>query len=515
MEGEGLWEKLNKTKIKLPITKKQVEGVKHALTKGTRDNWPPQSRALFAKYGDRKVLPSSFVACRYPISTNEMVKNVANLLGRKVPHDDLFHLQILFSVEGAPELAIDKNEDMRLRTAKHKRARPEMECIPLQYNGGTMTLNEMVDNTMKLMGKEKFFSYSSFLNNCQDFVLNFMKANQLSGDMAWIKQDIADLLPKWAKKLADVGTDFKNIQKLVVEGKGNGVDKNRTSAGDVFPPRDLTKYNFKVLPKPFNTSPNKWDKVLSGLDAKQLKEVKNWAHKFLNSVPEWKIDNDDNRYRAALVLYDRASDYLTYGNKSGGGNRRTQAINRAKELYEIYMMGEFNTENENMLRRISSIITDLSSGNRQVKEDAIERLAEIDTYRTKSANKRDPYDAPSRGDIDGDGISGSGKRQDMMRRAYFRLDAIFSFLSTLPRRDRKRLKLWGLANDISDAIRYGDEEEENRALTSLTHLEEKIEKLRRARDATDSNSDSDGEAAPRSGRGILDNYKKLNSLMIL
>lgn len=311
MEGEGLFDRLNKTKIKLPITKKQVEGVKHALTKGTRDNWPPQSRALFAKYGDRKVLPSSFVACRYPISTNEMVKNVANLLGRKVPHDDLFHLQILFSVEGAPELAIDKNEDMRLRTAKHKRARPEMECIPLQYNGPTMTLNEMVDNTMKLMGKEKFFSYSSFLNNCQDFVLNFMKANQLSGDMAWIKQDIADLLPQWAKKLSDVGTNFKNIQKLLVEGK---------------------------------------------------------------SI-------------------------------SGAGNRRTQAINRAKELYEIYMMAEFNTENENMLRKISSIISDLASGNRQVKEDAIERLAEIDTYRTKSANKRrDPYDAPSRGDIDGDGI---------------------------------------------------------------------------------------------------------------
>jgi hypothetical protein len=238
-----------------------------------------------------------------------MVKNVANLLGRKVPHDDLFHLQILFSVEGAPELAIDKNEDMRLRTAKHKRARPEMECIPLQYNGGTMTLNEMVDNTMKLMGKEKFFSYSSFLNNCQDFVLNFMKANQLSGDMAWIKQDIADLLPQWAKKLSDVGTNFKNIQKLLVEGK---------------------------------------------------------------SI-------------------------------SGSGNRRTQAINRAKELYDIYMR-EYSIENENMLHRISSIIADLHRGDSQIKEDAIERLAEIDTYRTKSANKRDPYDAPSRGDIDGDGI---------------------------------------------------------------------------------------------------------------
>jgi hypothetical protein len=160
------------------------------------------------------------------------------------------------------------------------------------------------------MGKEKFFSYSSFLNNCQDFVLNFMKANQLSGDMAWIKQDIADLLPQWAKKLSDVGTNFKNIQKLLVEGKGN---------------------------------------------------------------------------------------------KSGGGNRRQQAINRAKELYDIYMR-EYSIENENMLHRISSIIADLHRGDSQIKEDAIERLAEIDTYRTKSANKRDPYDAPSRGDIDGDGI---------------------------------------------------------------------------------------------------------------
>ena len=507
-DGSGLWEKLNKTKIKLPITKKQVEGVKHALTKGTRDNWPPQSRTLFAKYGDRKVLPSSFVACRYPISTNEMVKNVANLLGRKVPHDDLFHLQILFSVEGAPELALDKNEDMRLRTAKHKRARPEMECIPLQYNGPTMTLNEMVDNTMKLMGKEKFFSYSSFLNNCQDFVLNFMKANQLSGDMAWIKQDIADLLPKWAKKIADIGTDFKNIQKLVVEGKGNGVDKNRTSAGDVFPPRDLTKYNFKVLPKPFNTSPNKWDKVLSGLDAKQLKEVKNWAHKFLNSVPEWKIDNDDNRYRAALVLYDRASDYLTYGNKSGGAYMDGPSVE--KNYYDLISDAETMLEREPYTATNNGLLNALWKARQLVDEGNLEEA-------WKYIQIFEPLwggigASASTSSTTGQGISGSGKRQDMMRRAYFRLDAVFSFLSTLPR-DRKRFKLWGLANDISDAIRYGDEEEENRALTALTQLEEKIKKLRRERDGTD--SDSDGEAAPRSGRGILENYSKLNSLMIL
>ena len=268
MEGEGLWDRLNKTKIKLPITKKQVEGVKHALTKGTRDNWPPQSRTLFAKYGDRRVLPNSFVACRYPISTNEMVKNVANLLGRKIPHDDLFHLQILFSVEGAPELAIDKNEDMRLRTAKHKRARPEMECIPLQYNGPTMTLNEMVDNTMKLMGKEKFFSYSSFLNNCQDFVLNFMKANQLSGDMAWIKQDIADLLPKWAKKLADVGTDFKNIQKLVMEGKGISGPSVKKNYLDL-----ISDAEYWLEQEPWSATTNAWLNVL--FKARQLVEEDN------------------------------------------------------------------------------------------------------------------------------------------------------------------------------------------------------------------------------------------------
>ena len=409
-DGSGLWEKLNKTKIKLPITKKQVEGVKHALTKGTRDNWPPQSRALFAKYGDRKVLPSSFVACRYPISTNEMVKNVANLLGRKVPHDDLFHLQILFSVEGAPELAIDKNEDMRLRTAKHKRARPEMECIPLQYNGPSMTLNQMVDNTMNLMGKEKFFSYSSFLNNCQDFVLNFMKANQLSGDMAWIKQDIADLLPKWAKKLANVGTNFKNIQKLVVEGKGKsiyggaqgGYDDDDDDALEKIANRlDDAKIIIFSLPrgrkkgKLLVMAQEIWNSIRYG-DAEQI-NVGLTALTHLEEKIE-KIRRERDRDS------DSDGEAAPRGRGiSGSGNRRTQAINRAKELYDIYMMGEFNIETENMLRRITSIISDLASGNRQVKEDAIERLAEIDTQ-VKSANKRDPYDAPSRGDIDGDGI---------------------------------------------------------------------------------------------------------------
>ena len=413
MEGEGLWDRLNKTKIKLPITKKQVEGVKHALTKGTRDNWPPQSRTLFAKYGDRKVLPNSFVACRYPISTNEMVKNVANLLGRKVPHDDLFHLQILFSVEGAPELAIDKNEDMRLRTAKHKRARPEMECIPLQYNGPTMTLNEMVDNTMKLMGKEKFFSYSSFLNNCQDFVLNFMKANQLSGDMAWIKQDIADLLPKWAKKLADVGTDFKNIQKLVMEGKGISGPSVKKNYLDL-----ISDAEYWLEQEPWSATTNAWLNVL--FKARQLVEEDNLEE-------AWELIKPFEPLWGGIGA--SASTSSTTGQGISGGAQ-----------------GGYDEDDPGALLKIRN-----------------------------------------------------------------RIDDAIHIISTLPR-GRKKGKLLVMAQEIWNSIRYGDDEQINVGLTALTHLEEKVEKIRRQRDRTD--SDSDGEAAPR-GSGILENYSKLNSLMIL
>ena len=393
-----------------------MEGVKHALTKGTRDNWPPQSRTLFAKYGDRRVLPNSFVACRYPISTNEMVKNVANLLGRKVPHDDLFHLQILFSVENAPELAIDKNEDMRLRTAKHKRARPEMECIPLQYNGPTMTLNEMVDNTMKLMGKEKFFSYSSFLNNCQDFVLNFMKANQLSGDMTWIKQDIADLLPKWAKKLADIGTNFKNIEKLVIEGKGNG----KSGAGYYDGPSVKKNYldlisdaEYWLEQEPWSATTNAWLNVL--FKARQLVEE--------DKLEEaWELIKPFERLWGGIGASTSTSS--TTGQGISGGAQ-----------------GGYDEDDPDALLKIRN-----------------------------------------------------------------RIDEARRIINTLPR-GRKKKKLWVMAQEIWNSIRYGDDEQINVGLTALTHLEEKVEKIRRQRDGTD--SDSDGEAAPRGG-GILDNYKKLN-----
>jgi hypothetical protein len=202
--------------------KPHVKAIAHAATKGTRENWPPSSRAIFEKYGELKIQTSTFRVCRHPISTDGFVKKLTAAVGRKMPHDKLFHLLMVFKLEDGTELFLEKNEDLRVGKAQIKyETKKDMNCIPIQYKGSEpVTLNNLVEKTQKRMG-DRFFRYSSFQNNCQDFIVNVMDANSMSGDRQFIKQDVEDLLPRWMQKVADVGTDIKNVRNLVTEGFGN------------------------------------------------------------------------------------------------------------------------------------------------------------------------------------------------------------------------------------------------------------------------------------------------------
>ena len=57
-----------------------------------------------------------------------------------------------------------------------------------------LTVNQLIENTRNLM-KEKFIPYTASNNNCQNFILNVIRANNMSNPEleAFIKQDTSNI----------------------------------------------------------------------------------------------------------------------------------------------------------------------------------------------------------------------------------------------------------------------------------------------------------------------------------
>jgi len=62
------------------------------------------------------------------------------------------------------------------------------------------------------MGKDLYYKYSASNNNCQNFIFNVLKANDLgdSADFSFVKQDTEDLFKSnpFLRKLSDTVTDI-------------------------------------------------------------------------------------------------------------------------------------------------------------------------------------------------------------------------------------------------------------------------------------------------------------------
>jgi len=77
-----------------------------------------------------------------------------------------------------------------------------------------ITLDEFITNTQNKMGSN-YFLYSAFSNNCQDFVVNLLEANNLltEENKLFVKQDVTDIAKKLKKtsKFADNVTNVASI----------------------------------------------------------------------------------------------------------------------------------------------------------------------------------------------------------------------------------------------------------------------------------------------------------------
>jgi len=205
------------------------------LARGGPRGWPPQSRDLLKKYGNKKIDKDSLYVCRAPISVNTFVKNLHRLLkGDNPPFDSLYHLRLVFKVEGGPALSFDKTEVLRLRLLSDIPEDQKQDCMKVDWgNTPEKTLEQFLNASRRKEGNLRFFGYDSITNNCQQAIMSVLEANGITPPTEFILQDVSNLFPDTVKQLARASTELARIINILSEGAGHSYDISQKINGSI------------------------------------------------------------------------------------------------------------------------------------------------------------------------------------------------------------------------------------------------------------------------------------------
>ena len=131
-----------------------------------------------------------------------------NQLKEKYGYDKFFHLYVVITLQDGSNWIVQKNANIDVAPWDNHKPGGRM-AAPLRPG---LTLNRMFKETEAKMGKDKFYQYDAFSNNCQDFVMGLLSANGCMNQQCalFVKQDIEQLakeMPAFTKAIARMATD--------------------------------------------------------------------------------------------------------------------------------------------------------------------------------------------------------------------------------------------------------------------------------------------------------------------
>jgi hypothetical protein len=185
----------------------------------------PKSRKLLEGITNEPI--TSLEVVRTPIES--YINNVLNAISlgafqkavSSLGYDKLFHLSLFIN----KKYVFHKIEVLTLDNAPKNLITEKSEVKNVSLGLGSLTIGQMISKTKEYMGDEKFTSYDPVNNNCQDLVLSFLKANNLSTpDLdKFVKQDAQSIfskLPAFVGKFAQGVTDIAGRFNRLMEGEG-------------------------------------------------------------------------------------------------------------------------------------------------------------------------------------------------------------------------------------------------------------------------------------------------------
>lgn len=121
-------------------------------------------------------------------------------------YDSMFHLALI--VNG--RYTIEKLAKIRLATAIERLPNEEFMDVPITDR---LFIGDMLERTETVMGKERYFRYDAFENNCQNFVASILRANNLMTPELnlFVVQPVDELLKKQPGYLQAVSRTLTNL----------------------------------------------------------------------------------------------------------------------------------------------------------------------------------------------------------------------------------------------------------------------------------------------------------------
>ena len=187
-----------------------------AVVFGRGEAYPPKVRTLLEKYGTSKItsaelrrspVQSLLTSAMNALTFGKFKKNMA-----QTPYDQLFHLQIVLTLENGTKLLLEKNEVINMDVLTSQSLPKGTEVLPITPFT-SVVLNDALEKTKASMGSKAFFDYNAENNNCQDFISVFLRSNGMgdANDFTFVKQDTKKLfkglsgLAKTAYTLTELG----------------------------------------------------------------------------------------------------------------------------------------------------------------------------------------------------------------------------------------------------------------------------------------------------------------------
>ena len=179
------------------------------------NSYSPTVEKAINQYGDWKV--AQFYVGRTPVE--KVLQKVLNFLSLgkfgeyKYNYDDLYHLFCILQIEDGNGNTMWFRSEKRpnIEWKKNDMFKSEPNTMFKQYAiTSGITVKQMFENAMKILGNKKWASYDPVLNNCQDYLLAIEHALGLNFADVFIKQNI-ETLTGFARKVATATTSIAHF----------------------------------------------------------------------------------------------------------------------------------------------------------------------------------------------------------------------------------------------------------------------------------------------------------------
>jgi hypothetical protein len=195
--------------------------------KGVRLDFPPKERALLKMYGHYNIVQMTL--CRAPIaSALNKVLDVISLgkwseLKTQYNYDSLFHLYMIIKLSNNSIIRLEKNQVINI--SNNFQIEKDAEFLDVPLHGKKITLQELLDFTIRNVGLKQVFVYSAFSTNCQRFLIDVLSSNGLltEKEQHFILQDLSELskkLPWYTKAISQHTTDLSHRLDILTNGQG-------------------------------------------------------------------------------------------------------------------------------------------------------------------------------------------------------------------------------------------------------------------------------------------------------